>query len=1377
MGGSTRQRNADAKANRLEGTNIDVRGRDGKALSNLGPMGWVPKVRVKDAVASYHRRKNKASKPFEGTRSTNASLAIHRASTGYRSEQKFNETVGKKTPNFKSFQKRDEVGRIIASACGNYGGLGGDIKMKQLISFATTFLHEGLEYLDPTSGQDVDILLEFIASKFVDEQGWRCMERLVLVRDVAYWKSICKRYGAFLCPRHVRIVDGVSRVVHKIPSDQLRVASWRRIEALRRKHADEIPVVQATPGPQPLQGGGGMSNNPFGPLAGGGTGGRDGNRMVSKKIINKGTGGNSKVRRNLGSPNAVDPDPNGTGTRKEQAQPKGQNKAQAKPAVAAKKAAGPTVGVAHAPVAKKQPKQVAPANPAVAAAGPPANAAPVHAPQNQPKVVGKGAAAVPPPKPPKPAVVAPAQPQVAPGALADGGVGPDEGGDNQEPNHPIYGLVDETEANFIGGGTNGLGETDAIFSTQEALAITNELELLTNMTGFKVRTSIGEVADIDQHGAPFCGMTCVDIAARQPVNVKKYISRVGTNVIKRDGEPAVKIFTQDVIGTVGTDSYVKAYAQQYGLGVILLHRILDAQTGDYQYFQHSQVNNLSGKYVILVFSTALYDTGHYTLLMKTHSDVNHMAMEGKYSTPDWGCKILGTSLTLKFGQLVPRRTNADVRSYTNAREAIKLQGQNQIVTTRRHLWLCGYKIRVPFTKKTCVIDATRAHAMSREIATSMSSDVGDIVQVNLNLGREINSAPDPVVAVHTTQVMKHFAKKVRQAPRRICTEGMVTVNAPNSTAIIPDLDVIQANQRMAVQGGGRYKANHFEIPEWRDVEGEIKWRDVDKTKLNQVVATAPIGCPVDGGIPVGVGLISLTDEKGIVASGGGRGCSKATLPNADVDDNRAEFLKESLEFVDDMLSRTSVENIIPEDSTLLGLVNQFVRTNEGKKSRRWIDNCIRDYIKYKCGQMTIKQEKKYCRHSAFVKLESNIKRRDGKVFVRPRMIMTMSKRMQFELCYLANISDSWYAGPIADYQVKHMNPQDMIEKIRQAQDKPHCVTDYSAFESSITADVRRIEMHLLHTMCEKAGYFFTSRTLSELHLDLGRTIHQAGVRLLLNTRCSGDYWTSLGNGVVAICLMRFCHHRNNLTSDFVMLAEGDDGLVPIEVPNVEELARLGFKFSSETSGTRPGDTDFLRSLWEKRRWLNIGRVLSKIFWVKGNGKLKRSKQMFLLRSMALSLHYLSPGHPVLWAVVKLIEKKTRGYVAFKSAALFLDGWKEWDLSGKFPEVRVCEEMRARVAEGADGFPPLCITAQKVLERRLLSGNLNTIGILQDYPDFADNRDASDITRISLEQADMRRLYGIIGLPYREDDLSMYKEHGVVRQNPARGQSGTSTHKP
>ena len=520
----------------------------------------------------------------------------------------------------------------------------------------------------------------------------------------------------------------------------------------------------------------------------------------------------------------------------------------------------------------------------------------------------------------------------------------------------------------------------------------------------------------------------------------------------------------------------------------------------------------------------------------------------------------------------------------------------------------------------------------------------------------------------------------------------------------------------------------------------------------------------------------MTDEKGRVAAFLGRGCSKKSDKDAEM---MSLFLEESLEFLQFYIDGTEM-NVPPEDFSVDGLIKQFIKTNRKKKSAKWIDSKCREYRRYMMGGMSASQVRKYKRHSCFVKFESNIKRikqiddmlaggvsrqvKRALVKARSRLIMTMSGLMQFRLCYLSNIAEAWYDGPIEVFQVKHMDPEKMISRIREKQDQAHCVTDYSAFESSIDADVRKLEMEVIRRLCYKAGYYETVRQMDRMGLDAGRTLHAGRFDFLLNTRCSGDYWTSLANGIVAICLMKFCHKRNMLDAqEFSMLAEGDDGLVPLNVPDEALLESLGFEFSSSTSGTRPGDTDFLRSLWDNKRWLNVGRVLSKIFWVKKACHLRVSKQKFLLRTMALSLHHLSPGHPVLWAVVKYIEKETRGMSGFKSASVYLDTWKEWDLSGSFPDVTCDEGMRSRVAEGADGFPPLPLTVQLQLEQKILAGDLDFQGLLSDYSDFEDNADASKPELVSWQQDDLREGYAIIGAPYVCDDLTRYIEEGIVRR--------------
>jgi hypothetical protein len=1161
---------------------------------------------------------------------TDISLDTHRARTGFLREDKFRKDNDLPRYTFKSLGFRDELGVTIARISAHVARLN-NWNPVLLRKFVTSFMADGLMYLQLSKRmQDGDVLEEFIIDKFAREQGHLSSSRLMLVEDVQYWKTISKKYGAFLVPRNNILSKGMIEVVHHIPKHQLRKASINKINSLFRKK----PSSSSSP-PEKLSGGGNYGYySCLATLEGGGRSfenrrHKSVNAVRTSRAV-KGKGGRNKSNK-INRPNC----------------------------------------------------------------DPPPRAA-------------------------------------------------EEGHEEDDIIH--YGEVDTILSNFVGAGNGGLGDTDAVFSSMEVSNILPNIESL-GTPGITHILSGMKVVDRDLYGAPFCGMTCVDVAARIRVEPAKYADRVGQTFTK----DKKRVFTQDVIDAVGTTDYLIPYAQSRGLGLVFLMR----EGNNYRF--HSLSRTGTGKYAVLVHSHDILN-GHWTLLSKCHSDINHMRLEGLFESPDKGCKYLGYGECLEFGDITPRPNNTDVRSYIDQRDGIKLQGQNQLAHSWKSLFLLGRAFEIPFTREVRNIDATRSHSIAKQLAFTRSKEDVDDALSGLMLGREVNSEVDPVLMADTAKVLHKYANKIHKNSTATVTEGLVCVNMPSSTSIIPDIEVIEENQLDGLAGGG---VNHVVVPTWRTSEGcEGTWRDVDPSKLDRPVAVAPIGCPVEEGRAVGPGLISLTDEKGLLASFCGRSMSKRRVERGSMTNG---FLRESKAFMDHYIDNTSLDMISPEDSTLKGIIAQFKKTNQGKKSAKWIDRRVKNFIEYNLGKMSAKTSARYVRHGCFVKFESNIKRKDGKLFVRPRLIMTMSEFMQFSLCYLSEISDVWYDGPIECFQVKHMNPSAMISKIREAQDRLHCVTDYSAFESSINSDIRELEMYVVRRLCSRAGYVYTLRMLNKLNIDLKRTLQTKGLSFVIESRCSGDYWTSMGNGIVSICLMKYCHSRGELSGEvFSMLAEGDGGLVPLSTPDVNILNSLGFKFSSETSGTRPGDTDFLRSLWDHRRWLNIGRVLSRIFWVKKGIHLRKSKQKFLLRTMALSLHYLSPGHPVLWAVVKRIEQETRGMNCFKSASLYLDNWKDWDLSGRFPDITVDESMRARVAEGADGFPPLPILIQKILERKILSGDYNFRGLLNDYGDYKDHVDSSRGELLNFDQSGMEKIHTVLHLPYKADDLSTYREQGTLR---------------
>jgi hypothetical protein len=304
-----------------------------------------------------------------------------------------------------------------------------------------------------------------------------------------------------------------------------------------------------------------------------------------------------------------------------------------------------------------------------------------------------------------------------------------------------------------------------------------------------------------------------------------------------------------------------------------------------------------------------------------------------------------------------------------------------------------------------------------------------------------------------------------------------------------------------------------------------------------------------------------------------------------------------------------------------------------------------------------------------------------------------------------------------------MSPEEMIAKIAKASRMPHMVTDYSRYEAAIDAEVRaRLEHMVLKKLLLKAGFINTLDAYTEYN-PRTRTIHcEAGV-FRLSCRDSGGHGTSMGNGITSVCIMAYCADKQGLDiEDFEFIAEGDDGLIDKRIPLKETIKSLGFGFSTELEGNRPGDVDFLRSRWiGDKRYLNIGRVMPRLLWVKKGCHLKRSKQLFLLRAAARSIHQLAPGHPVLCELINLIGRKTSGISRFASANQFVDQWKKVEVEfDSFPrDIKPDESMRAAIAAGAEGFPPISISNQLLLEARLRAGELYVGSIFSLDPEVTD----------------------------------------------------------
>jgi hypothetical protein len=494
---------------------------------------------------------------------------------------------------------------------------------------------------------------------------------------------------------------------------------------------------------------------------------------------------------------------------------------------------------------------------------------------------------------------------------------------------------------------------------------------------------------------------------------------------------------------------------------------------------------------------------------------------------------------------------------------------------------------------------------------------------------------------------------------------------------------------------------------------------VIKVKITKCVTGKKKACNLLGPILsskgfLGAGFLVVSDALGYITAFCGRSMSKQ-------DDAEPAVVKDFIEF-----SKKFVDKFIIPSTPLVGTpepekLKCFQDNNKGKKPMSYINMVTKNFELHKQG----KAEKKFYECGGFVKDENSAKK-DSEGVIRPRhrLIMTMSMYYLVCLSPVLLIIDAWNHGPFAEFQVKG-DVGEAWNKINELSSQDHTVTDYSSFEGSITPQIRQLETYTLTRLCQLNHFDKTSRHIRRF-CNKDRTLVFRGVgKAKIVTRCSGDYWTSMGNGLVNVCVNQYgAFLKSGVTFEqfqpIRMVAEGDDGFLETRHVNHENTKKLGFSFSSALSGSSPGDCDFLSRRWINGKfYMNVAKCL-KVLWIRKGLNLSIDKQMYLLRCSANSIHHMCPGHPILSALVHRIGVFTEGATDFKNSSLYLDGWSKSDVlkTHGFPrEYYVDESMRLKISEGTAEFPPISIAMQLELEKRILNDEIIYIGsILDEYPE-------------------------------------------------------------
>lgn len=206
-------------------------------------------------------------------------------------------------------------------------------------------------------------------------------------------------------------------------------------------------------------------------------------------------------------------------------------------------------------------------------------------------------------------------------------------------------------------------------------------------------------------------------------------------------------------------------------------------------------------------------------------------------------------------------------------------------------------------------------------------------------------------------------------------------------------------------------------------------------------------------------------------------------------------------------------------------------------------------------------------------------------------------------------------------------------------------SDFTSFESLFTADIMNA--------CEVHLYRYMTRNLSEAELFMEHVGWKVNQNVIQNknfsvkvgaTRMSGEMDTSLGNGFSNLMMWLFLAAENGAEIDGFV--EGDDGIFRVEgaAPTTEQFASLGMVIKVEEH-SQLNTASFCGNVFD----VKIGTQITEpryaavnTLWIPGKySRAKKTVQLALLRSKALSLHHQYPRHPILSALSHRLLYLTR----------------------------------------------------------------------------------------------------------------------------------------
>jgi len=398
------------------------------------------------------------------------------------------------------------------------------------------------------------------------------------------------------------------------------------------------------------------------------------------------------------------------------------------------------------------------------------------------------------------------------------------------------------------------------------------------------------------------------------------------------------------------------------------------------------------------------------------------------------------------------------------------------------------------------------------------------------------------------------------------------------------------------------------------------------------------------------------------------------------------------------------------------------------KSAAFITQMWDDFIAHSEGQVV----KTFVHNRQIVKYEESSK---GFGLTKCRGITIMKGEAYVYLYRILQIQKKIYADPfLSRWMIKGKTPDELIEQLSTIIEWTHRSQDISGFEKGILHCLREpLENKLIYGafrllgLYVEAEYFLEFVGANNKRMPGARKVSHEFFTVYLMIRCSGDFWTSLANGLVNISLILTGHRiKTRAVYDSIdywwvdasrlhFVTEGDDALIPLWMWH-DIASKLGMSYSLVSVSHKPGGSDFLKVLHYPIRndqgapfkLLNVLRALRSLSYVTMTGG-NPNKIKFLLRAKALSMHYLSPGHPILYALCQRIGYLTAGAREYSGWESDVDvKWGVEKLSAesirqRFPVSYPTVEMRAAMQDSVCLESPSITVDEQLLLERMLSG--------------------------------------------------------------------------